>query len=232
VLGSAPSSAPPLRQDRCRVSPGRDFAGSKSASRLRGHDRAALPRCRTTQLGGLRRSLARSGGAEGDVAPWLVSTSDAANSKQAANPGCFCSSNLRTYSMFSIACLIDFIDISSPIVVSCQYIPEPVMAGLAGGSAPGCGSRCRRVGSPARCQPGVIGAEFELSLGSRSLQSAAPVEARAGPLVCVYEAPQGYGFPGTDVDRALVPSPARPEPARQPGRWVCAFRRRRPCPPR
>lgn len=62
--------------------------------------------------------------------------------KHAANLGCFCSSNLRTYSMFFIACLIDFIDISGPIIVSCQYIPEPVMAGLAGGSAPGCGSRC------------------------------------------------------------------------------------------
>jgi hypothetical protein len=54
---SAPSSAPPPRQDRCRVSPGGNFAGSKSAGCLTGHDRAAPPRCRTTQLGGLRRSL-------------------------------------------------------------------------------------------------------------------------------------------------------------------------------
>jgi hypothetical protein len=41
--------------------------------------------------------------------------------------------------MFSIACLVDFIDISSPIVVSRQYIPEPGTAGLAGASAPAAG---------------------------------------------------------------------------------------------
>jgi len=40
----------------------------------------------------------------------LVSASDTANSSDAANPGCFCSSNLRTYSTFSIACLADFMD--------------------------------------------------------------------------------------------------------------------------
>jgi len=44
----------------------------------------------------------------------LFSASETANSSDAANPGCFCSSNLRTYSRFSIGCLADFMDIPSP----------------------------------------------------------------------------------------------------------------------
>jgi hypothetical protein len=173
------------------------------------------PRCRTTQLGGLRRSLARSGGAEGDVAPWLVSTSDAANSKYAANPGCFCSSNLRTYSIFSISCLVDFIDISNPIVVSRRHIPEPVIAGLAGGSAPGCESRCRRVGAPARYQPGVIRGRVG-TVTRVALQTAGRARSSPGwsPGLRVRGSP-GVRVPGTDVDRALLPSRARPEPAPQ-----------------
>ena len=39
----------------------------------------------------------------------FLSSCDAANSSDAANPGCFRPSSLRTYSMFSIACLAVFI---------------------------------------------------------------------------------------------------------------------------
>jgi hypothetical protein len=69
------------------------------------------------------------------------------------------------------------------------------MAGLAGGSAPGCGRAVavwvRRRG----VSQAYFVAESELSLGSRSGQPVAPVEARAGPLVCVSGASQGTGSP-------------------------------------
>jgi hypothetical protein len=37
---------------------------------------------------------------------------DTANSTDAANPACFSSSSLRTYSMFSVACLAVFIAVA------------------------------------------------------------------------------------------------------------------------
>src|SRR5262245_47634040 len=43
----------------------------------------------------------------------LASASETAHSSDAANLGCFCSSNLRTYSTFSIAWLADFM--KSPV---------------------------------------------------------------------------------------------------------------------
>jgi hypothetical protein len=43
----------------------------------------------------------------------FLSSRDAASSSDAANPGCFCPSSLRTYSMFSIACLTVFIAIAN-----------------------------------------------------------------------------------------------------------------------
>lgn len=43
----------------------------------------------------------------------FLSSCDAASSSEAANPGCFCLSSLRTYSMFSIACSTVFITIAN-----------------------------------------------------------------------------------------------------------------------
>jgi hypothetical protein len=43
----------------------------------------------------------------------FLSSCAAASSTDAANPGCFCRSSLRTYSMFSIACLTVFIGIAN-----------------------------------------------------------------------------------------------------------------------
>jgi hypothetical protein len=43
----------------------------------------------------------------------FLSSCAAASSSDAANPGCFCRSSLRTYSMFSIACSTVFIAIAN-----------------------------------------------------------------------------------------------------------------------